>query len=387
MSPRIKTKYPGVYYRTAQRIGGSGSEKVFYIVFKRDGRTIEEKVGRQFKDDMTAAKANIIRGDRIEGKRKSRKELRMEEEARRAETLGAMWEAFKEAKRDNRSIRTDINRWNAYLDKEFASKPASELITLDIDRLRRNLTKKGLAPATVWQALALLKRIVRFGVKRGLCRQLDSSKLHFEMPKVNNIKTEDLTTDQLKKLLKAIEDDPNRHTANMMMLVLYTGMRRGELFRLQWKHIDFQRGFIRLVAPKGGKDQSIPLNDAARKLLKAHERTGSPYVFPGLNGGPRKDVKSAVARIKKNAQLPKGFRPFHGLRHVYASTLASSGKVDMYTLQKLLTHKNPQMTQRYAHLRDDALAKAAEVASEAFGDMKNEGERKVIKMEGHKGEF
>jgi site-specific recombinase XerD len=60
----------------------------------------------------------------------------------------------------------------------------------------------------------------------------------------------------------------------------------------------------------------------------------------------------------------KGFRPLHGLRHVYASMLASSGKVDMYTLQKLLTHKSPQMTQRYAHLRDEALRRAADLAGE-----------------------
>lgn len=44
--------------------------------------------------------------------------------------------------------------------------------------------------------------------------------------------------------------------------------------------------------------------------------------------------------------------------------LASSGQVDMYTLQKLLTHKSPQMTQRYAHLRDDALKGAADLAGE-----------------------
>ena len=43
--------------------------------------------------------------------------------------------------------------------------------------------------------------------------------------------------------------------------------------------------------------------------------------------------------------------------------LASSGLVDLYTLQRLLTHKSPAMTQRYAHLRDDALKGAAEVAS------------------------
>lgn len=39
--------------------------------------------------------------------------------------------------------------------------------------------------------------------------------------------------------------------------------------------------------------------------------------------------------------------------------LALSGEVDIYTLQKLLTHKSPLITQRYAHLRDDALKRAS----------------------------
>lgn len=44
--------------------------------------------------------------------------------------------------------------------------------------------------------------------------------------------------------------------------------------------------------------------------------------------------------------------------------LASSGQVDMYTLQKLLTHKSPLMTQRYAHLRDEALKRASDLAGD-----------------------
>ena len=43
---------------------------------------------------------------------------------------------------------------------------------------------------------------------------------------------------------------------------------------------------------------------------------------------------------------------------------ASSGQVDTYTLQKRLTHKSPVMTQRYAHLRDDTLKNAANLAGE-----------------------
>jgi integrase len=76
-----------------------------------------------------------------------------------------------------------------------------------------------------------------------------------------------------------------------------------------------------------------------------------------------------VNDIKKKAGLPKDFRPLHGLRHAYASMLASSGQVDMYTLQKLLTHKSPQMTQRYAHLRDETLKKAADLAGELMSEV------------------
>ena len=153
-----------------------------------------------------------------------------------------------------------------------------------------------------------------------------------------------------------------------MKLALFLGMRRGELFWLKWEHIDFGNGFIKLVDPKGGKDQKIPLNDAARNVLMIHERTSSPYVFPGRGGKQRTDCKHAVATIKEKAGLPDDFRPLHGLRHVFASALASSGKVDMYTLQKLLTHKSSSMTQRYAHLRDEAMQKAAEVASDIFSN-------------------
>jgi integrase len=61
----------------------------------------------------------------------------------------------------------------------------------------------------------------------------------------------------------------------------------------------------------------------------------------------------------------------HGLRHTFASMLASSGQVDLYTLQKLLTHKTAAMTQRYAHLRDDALRRASNLASDLIGQAVN----------------
>ena len=61
-------------------------------------------------------------------------------------------------------------------------------------------------------------------------------------------------------------------------------MRRGEVFKLKWEDVDFDRGFIHIRQPKGGKDQSIPLNRVAREVLQAHDRI-SDFVFPGAVEG------------------------------------------------------------------------------------------------------
>jgi hypothetical protein len=109
----------------------------------------------------------------------------------------------------------------------------------------------------------------------------------------------------------------------------------------------------------------------AQALFEKHPRTESPYVFSGKDGGRRIDINKPVNAIRKAAGLPKNFRPLHGLRHVYASMLASSGQVDLYTLQKMLTHKDPRMTQRYAHLRDEALQRASDVAGSLLEKVAN----------------
>lgn len=382
MSKRIKTNYPGVFYREAKRIGRNGNEKVYYIVFKKNGKVFEEKAGRQYADYMTPARAANFRAERIEGKRLSRKELRKVAETRKnAEankwTIEKLWKEYKINKPNLKGIVVDENRFQKYIKPAFSNKEPKDLIPLDVDRLRLKLLKNK-SPGTVKNALELLRRIINFGVKKNLCEGIN---FIIEMPVTNNLKTEDLTPDQLSTLLKTIDEDSNIMAANMMRMALFTGMRRSELFCLQWNHCDFHRGFIFLKDPKGGADQKIPMNDGAREVLENHPRSKSPYVFHGRNGAKRTDIKKAVNKIKGKAGLPKDFRALHGLRHVYASMLASSGQVDMYTLQKLMTHKSPAMTQRYAHLRDDALHKASNLAGNLIDQAaKTENSQKIIKL-------
>jgi integrase len=353
---RIKTKYPGVYYVT------KGNEKIYYIYYRSNGKQIEEKAGRQYANDMTAARAAGIRADRSKGKEPSNNTRREQVKAAKLAEAGKMtlerlWNEYEAYKADSKSIDTDKGRFQRFLMPDFGNKEPHKIIRLDVDRLRVRLLKD-YKPQTVKHVLGLLKRIVSFGVSRQLCGNLN---FKVETVKVDNQKTEDLNPEQLKNLLTAIDNSNDIQAADMMRLALYTGMRRGEMFKLKWTEIDFQRGFISIKNPKGGVSQKIPLNEEARQVLENHPKISS-YVFATLDGDPFTYIWRRVNPIKEAAGLPADFRALHGLRHTYASMLASSGEVDLYTIQKLLTHKSPQMTQRYAHLRDEALRNASTLA-------------------------
>lgn len=363
---RIGTKYPGVFYRESRRVGKKGTEKIYYILFKKDGKGFEEKVGRQYADDMTPSRAAGIRAERIEGKRESRKEIR-EKKKEKVWTFNALWEAYLLSKNELKGIVTDKNRYENYIKKPFGNKKPEDVSIFEVDRIRLTLLKTK-QPGTVKNVLELLRRLNNYGIKNNLCKGIP---FKIQMPNVDNERTEDLTPEQLKNLLKVIDEDTHLYAGNIMKMALFTGMRRGELFKLKWENIDTKNNLIHLEKPKGGKSQIIPLSEAAKGVLNNCIKTDSDYVFPGRNGEKRIDIKKAVNAIKKKAELPRDFRALHGLRHVYASMLASSGQVDIYTLQKLLTHKSGLMTQRYAHLRDQRLKDASDVMSSLINDIKN----------------
>ncbi|BDQ33596.1 tyrosine-type recombinase/integrase [Pseudodesulfovibrio portus] len=362
---RYKTDYPGVFYVMGSHVVTGQPERIYYIRYRRDGKMVEEKVGRQKQNKMTEAKASRIRAKKIDGEVLPNSEQREAVRASRVNrwTLSKLWDEYREQRVDYKGEVADKSRFTKHLEPEFGDLSPDEITTADVDRFRLRLLRSK-SPQTVKLCLALFKRLVLFGARKGLTSMPAPAKLHIEMPHVDNEKTEDLTDEQLKALLKAMDEDHHVDAVGMMKMALFTGMRRGELFKLKWADIDFNRGFIFLEDPKGGVGKKIPLNAGTRELLEKHERRGSPFVFPGPSGGQRKDIRGPINRIKRRAGLPDDFRPLHGLRHAYASMLASSGKVDLFTLQNLLTHSTPGMTKRYAHLRDEALKNGAAVVDD-----------------------
>jgi integrase len=368
---RIKTKYPGVFYIEGKDSSGKRKEKIYYIRYRRNDKMVEEKAGRQFRDDMTPARAAGIRSARIEGKEKSNTQKRTQAR-QKVWTVDAIQEEYFSQRPDNKASRTDKGRYEKFLKGPLGNKKPADIDKLSIDRIRVR-TLKDKSPQTVKHILALFKRIIRFGTDHNFCSNI---LFNVKLPKVDNVKTEDLSPVQMQRLVEVLNRSIYTTAANIMKLALFTGMRRGEIFKLRWDHIDFDKGFIRIHEPKGGKSQNIPLNKNARDILKNIPQTNE-YIFPAKGGGPRKDINKDVAKIKAEAGLPKGFRGLHGLRHVFATVLASSGDIDMLTLQKLLTHKDQRMTQRYIHYREEALVRAGDQVDNIF---ENALQKKEVKI-------
>lgn len=363
MAKRYPTKYPGVYYIEGVSSDGR-TERIYYIKYSRGGKVTEEPVGRQFRDDMTPARASLIRTRRIEGGELSNKEQRHSEKSSGI-TLDQVYEEYVEHKNHKPSTcQPERAKYVKYIQPEHGKKCPSLLTQKDFDTLLKRLKDENKAPQTIKHVIGLLSRLIKYSSEKGYCQQ---QRFRYSLPKINNEKTEMLTPEQIKKLIEVMDSDDHPFAGKLMKLALFTGMRAGELFKLEWRDIDFDNNFITIREPKAGKDKVIPLSSAARELIGTIPRSNNQFVFPAREGHQRKGIVKQSRRIRDDAGLPKDFRPLHGLRHVFASTLASNN-VELYTIQKLLTHSDPKTTQRYAHLRDETLKNAADLAGKLFED-------------------
>lgn len=364
---RNKTKYVGVFTVDSVSPATGKPDEIIYIRYKRGTKLIEEKVGRTSVDNMTVAKAAAIRSDRMRGKELPNAEKRAQEQAaKKAEegrwTIVRLWESYMSAKTlSKKRAQADACRFRKYLEAPFGNKEPHEIDALSVARLTKKLKDAKLAPATVWGVLELLTRVINYGVNLGLSKPLG---FKVEKPSLDNQKTEFMSDDQLRAYLKALDAEPDQDSAAFFRIMLLTGIRRGALLNLRWDDIDFEKSFVTLrgEVAKAGKTRKLPLAPAAVATLERLARRGE-YVWPGRSGdGPREDFRRMGRRLRDKAGLPKDWRPCHGLRHHFATAMASSGEVDLYVLQRLLTHATPTMTQRYSHLTDAALQRAARAA-------------------------
>ena len=400
-------KHQGVFgYDSATKRFNGKPDVCLYITFKVDGKKTTEKVG-WLSEGYTPQLASELRAKRIrdarhQGEVQTASDIRAEQR-KTNRPLAELKEHYFSSTRGQaiKGRSVDLARWTHHL-TFLEEKSVSELTQLDIERIKRNMLAKDLTPATIDHALRLLRRIVNHGAEHGLCPPL---KFKIRFPKVNNIQTEFLSPEEAARLVATLDSWPRQDVARMVKLAMFSGMRRGELFKLKREHLDFAHGLITIAGPKGGKDANIPISPPVRAILeqqlafleaeeqrreqryrnttrRAPEWQEQGYVFPGRGGAQRAEC-TAIDKIKKAADLPKHFRPFHGLRHHYAVLLASSGEFNLDQIGQLLTHRSSDITRRYAHYLPESQQRAADRAAAiitAHTETADKEEKKLIHL-------
>jgi integrase len=174
------------------------------------------------------------------------------------------------------------------------------------------------------------------------------------------------TVDETKGTAKHVPKEAKRRTvidpfaAAAIRLLILTGARLREILKLEWQHVDLERGLLLLPDSKTGA-KSIILNAPALAVLAGLKRVGT-HVIAGQSAGtagekPRADLNRPWRSIAKRAGLA-GLR-IHDLRHTHASFGAGAG-LGLPIIGKLLGHARASTTQRYAHLDTDPLRRASD---------------------------
>jgi site-specific recombinase XerD len=155
-----------------------------------------------------------------------------------------------------------------------------------------------------------------------------------------------------RRLLSVIDDVRNRA---MILLLLRTGMRIGELLSTRPADIDLEENKILIwEAQKNRIGRAVYFTDDAKDALLAWYERRDPietYIFYGRN---HQGLTYAAARVMfrnylAKAELsPKGYT-LHCLRHTYASSLLNAG-MPLECLRELLGHQSIEVTRRYARL-------------------------------------
>jgi len=276
----------------------------------------------------------------------------------------------------------------------IGEKPIKRIKTQDIQRLISNKAKV-LSPRTV----KLIYTIINDSLKQAKYAKVinDNPAENVKLPKQEQKEIKYLNQDDIKKLLEEAKKSKH-YTA--ILFALFTGIRRGELLALEWKHIDFKNNTITIEqaltktqanglvidSPKTkNSKRTITVNEGLMKELKKHswkqkeykDKLGDAYykkhdlVFCKEDGTPLCPV--AFSRTFKRLTERAGIEDFsfHGLRHTAATMLLEKG-IDLKTVSATLGHADINITGNiYTHVTSKMQEKVAVVLGEALQECMN----------------
>lgn len=164
-----------------------------------------------------------------------------------------------------------------------------------------------------------------------------------------------LTIEEARKLFNTQCNNPIVKSVSLFSIL--TGLRYSDISKLQWSEIQFIEGdgfYIRFKQKKTNGQETLPIPQQAYELL-GEPGQGTQLVFKDLK---KWDFDRTIPLWIKKAGISKHIT-FHCFRHTYATLQLYSG-TDIYTLSKMLGHKNIQTTQVYTKIVDERKREASE---------------------------
>lgn len=226
-----------------------------------------------------------------------------------------------------------------------------------IDDLVLGLEDDNKAAGTINKRLAALSKMLRFAYRRGYIERMPV----IERKKEPQGRMRWLSEEEEYRMLGKFHAMGKPFIADFCKILIDTGMRTGELFKLRGRDVDisgvnFQR-MIHLWETKNGKSRSIPVTNRVYEILCRYKTSNDALLFTfkqhTLNRA-WKQMKTELGMYDDKEFIP------HCLRHTCASRLVQRG-VDIRVVQEWLGHSSIQTTMRYAKIAPKNLADARDV--------------------------
>ena len=363
-----------------------GGKKTYVVQYRFNGRKRRFTIGPHgspWTPDSAKAEAKRLLGlvanntDPAELKAEIKNDL----------TLGQLCDLYLRegcATKSPNTVATDTGRINRHIKPLLGSRKLKSVTRPMVERLMVDVANgktkadiktgnRGRAivrggPGTASKCVALLSTVFNFAIKRGLLEENPATGIE----KYKDKKRERfLTSKEFKTLGEtlAAANHHNPYALAAIKVLMLTGLRKNEVINMKWDDLQAELGVILIPESKTGK-KFVPLTQPVATILKGLSRIeGCDYIFPGVDNRPYQGLPKVWAKIRKQVNL-EDVR-LHDLRHSFASVGAMGGE-SLYILGKLLGHTDQSTTQRYAHIGNNPLAKAAEeIALQIDGYLNN----------------
>jgi integrase len=267
-----------------------------------------------------------------------------------------------------RSWECDVSLLNNHLLPAFGSHYMDTITRRDVQKLITSRLDLGKAPGTCDRVLILARHIFNCAIKWKIAGVKSNPAKEVELLNVDNKRERYLNEDEVRRLHAAVQASENPMLKYIVPMLLMTGARKREVLDARWEDFDYETRQWKIPFTKGGKPRYVPMSDGVLGILEAVPRVeGSAHVFPNPDTKkPFVTIHYTWDNARKRAGL--GDVRMHDLRHSFASILINSGR-SLYEVQHLLGHTQVKTTERYAHLQQDTLMRAANVVPNLLGSL------------------